>query len=71
MKCAIRKTLLLAGTALGSLPALALAEPPAALDRVPGDAVVAGIGFPANARRKTWHAIRDFLVSQCGLSLMP
>ena len=38
---------------------------------VSGDAVVAGIGFPANARRKTWHAIRDFLVSQCGLSLMP
>lgn len=38
---------------------------------VSGDAVVAGIGFPANARRKTWPAIRDFLVSQCGLSLMP
>lgn len=41
MKLAIRKTLLLAGTALATLPAWVLASPPAALDRVPTDAVMA------------------------------
>ncbi len=41
MKLAIRRTLFLAGTALVTLPAFALAEPPAALDRVPMNAVVA------------------------------
>ncbi len=41
MTLAIRKTLFLAGTALVALPAFALAEPPAALDRVPTDVVMA------------------------------
>lgn len=36
-----------------------------------GDAVVAGINFPAEATRKTWPAIRAFLVTQCGMSLPP
>lgn len=36
-----------------------------------GDAVIGGITFPANATRKTWPLIRDYLVTQCGLSIAP
>jgi uncharacterized delta-60 repeat protein len=36
---------------------------------VRGPAVIGGIGFPANAKRNTWPLIRDYLVSQCGLSV--
>lgn len=34
-----------------------------------GTAVTNGITFPANAARKTWQLIRDYLVTQCGMSL--
>lgn len=34
-----------------------------------GDAVINGILFPAEASRKTWPAIRDYLVTQCGMIL--
>lgn len=36
-----------------------------------GSAVIGGITFPANARRKTWADIRDFLFDQCGLAVAP
>lgn len=36
-----------------------------------GSAVVAGINFPTDATRKTWPAIRAYLVTQCGMSLPP
>ncbi len=36
-----------------------------------GNAVTNGITFPANAARKTWPLIRDYLVTQCGMSLAP
>ena len=36
-----------------------------------GDAVVNGIGFPVTATRNTWPLIRDYLASQCGMSLVP
>lgn len=35
-----------------------------------GNAVVNGIAFPANATRNTWPLIRDYLVTQCGMSLV-
>jgi uncharacterized delta-60 repeat protein len=34
-----------------------------------GQSIINGISFPANARRNTWPAIRDYLGSQCGLSV--
>jgi uncharacterized delta-60 repeat protein len=34
-------------------------------------AVVAGLTFSTTATRKTWPAIRDFLISQCGLNFAP
>ncbi len=34
-----------------------------------GTTVITGIGFSANATRKTWPAIRDYLVAHCGLLL--
>lgn len=36
-----------------------------------GDAVVAGIGFAPEATRTTWPLIREYLVTQCGMSLAP
>ena len=36
-----------------------------------GSAVVNGIAFAATAKRNTWLLIRDYLVSQCGMSLLP
>ena len=38
---------------------------------ITGPAVVSGITFPAAALRKTWPLIRDFLVTQCGMTLLP
>ena len=35
-----------------------------------GNAVINGINFPATATRNTWPLIRDYLVTQCGLSLV-
>jgi uncharacterized delta-60 repeat protein len=35
-----------------------------------GSAVVNGISFPTEATRKTWPAIREYLVTQCGMSLV-
>jgi uncharacterized delta-60 repeat protein len=35
-----------------------------------GNAVVGGINFPATATRNTWPLIRDYLLTQCGLSLV-
>jgi hypothetical protein len=36
-----------------------------------GNAVIGGITFASYATRTTWPAIRDYLVSQCGMSLVP
>lgn len=36
-----------------------------------GDAVVAGIVFAPEATRTTWPLLRDYLVTQCGMSLVP
>lgn len=36
-----------------------------------GDAVVNGVTFPANATRNSWPLIQDFLVTQCGMSMVP
>jgi uncharacterized delta-60 repeat protein len=36
-----------------------------------GDAVVSGIGFAPEATRTTWPLIREYLVTQCGMSLVP
>lgn len=35
-----------------------------------GPAVVNGITFPPTATRNTWPLIRDYLVTQCGMSLV-
>jgi len=35
-----------------------------------GNAVVNGITFPPTATRNTWPLIRDYLVTQCGMSLV-
>ncbi len=35
-----------------------------------GNAVIGGITFAANATRNTWPLIRDYLVTQCGMSLV-
>jgi uncharacterized delta-60 repeat protein len=37
---------------------------------VTGNAVIGGITFAPNATRNTWPLIRDFLVTQCGMSLV-
>lgn len=34
-----------------------------------GPVVVGGISFAPNATRNTWPLIRDYLVTQCGMSL--
>ena len=36
-----------------------------------GSAVIGGITFASHATRTTWPAIRDYLVSQCGMSIAP
>lgn len=36
-----------------------------------GNSVIAGITFPAGATRTSWTAIRSYLVSQCGMTLVP
>jgi len=36
-----------------------------------GNAVIGGITFASHATRTTWPAIRDYLVSQCGMSIVP
>lgn len=36
-----------------------------------GPAVLSGITFAPHATRTTWPAIRDYLVSQCGMSIIP
>lgn len=38
---------------------------------ITGSAVVSGITFPGSATRKTWPLIRDYLVTQCEMSLAP
>ncbi len=38
---------------------------------ITGPAVVNGIPFPPTATRTTWRLIRDHLVTQCGMSLVP
>lgn len=37
---------------------------------ITGPAVVSGITFPPTATRNTWPLIRDYLVTQCGMSLV-
>jgi uncharacterized delta-60 repeat protein len=39
--------------------------------KLTGSAVIGGITFPANATRNTWPLVRDYLVRQCGMSLVP
>jgi len=36
-----------------------------------GNTVIGGITFASHATRTTWPAIRDYLVSQCGMSIVP
>ncbi|HPG61473.1 MAG TPA: delta-60 repeat domain-containing protein [Casimicrobium sp.] len=36
---------------------------------ITGSAVVNGVAFPPTATRNTWPLIRDYLVTQCGMSL--
>ncbi|MEQ1597435.1 MAG: delta-60 repeat domain-containing protein [Casimicrobium sp.] len=36
-----------------------------------GNAVIGGITFASHATRTTWPAIRDYLVTQCGMSIVP
>jgi len=36
-----------------------------------GTAVIGGITFAGHATRTTWPAIRDYLVTQCGMSIVP
>ncbi len=36
-----------------------------------GNAVIGGITFASHATRTTWPAIRNYLVSQCGMSIVP
>jgi uncharacterized delta-60 repeat protein len=38
---------------------------------ISGSSVVSGINFPPTATRTTWPDIRDYLGSQCGMSLAP
>jgi uncharacterized delta-60 repeat protein len=38
---------------------------------ISGDAVIAGITFAPTATRNTWPLIREYLVTQCGMSLAP
>ena len=38
---------------------------------ITGNAVIGGITFAQNATRNTWPLIRDYLVTQCGMSLVP
>ena len=37
---------------------------------VTGNAVINGITFAPNASRNTWPLIRDYLITQCGMSLV-
>ncbi len=37
---------------------------------ITGNAVIGGITFSSNATRNTWPLIRDYLVTQCGMSLV-
>lgn len=37
---------------------------------ITGPAVINGISFPPTATRNTWPLIRDYLVTQCGMSLV-
>ena len=38
---------------------------------ITGNAVIGGITFAPNATRNSWPLIRDYLVTQCGMSLVP
>ena len=38
---------------------------------ITGNAVIGGITFAPTATRNAWPLIRDFLVTQCGMSLVP
>ena len=38
---------------------------------ITGTPVIGGITFAPHATRKTWPLIRDYLVTQCGMSLVP
>jgi len=38
---------------------------------ISGPAALNGISFASHARRTTWPEIRDYLVSQCGMSIVP
>lgn len=38
---------------------------------ITGPAVVAGITFASGATRNTWPLIREYLITQCGMSLVP
>jgi len=55
------------GTVLATTDGLLLAR---AAVGITGNAIVAG-ALSAAAMRTSWPQIRDFLVSQCGMSLAP
>jgi uncharacterized delta-60 repeat protein len=38
---------------------------------ITGDAVIAGVSFASHASRTSWPLIREYLVTQCGMSLAP
>ncbi len=56
------------GQVLGTTDALIIARVSLGMS---GSAVLSGISFPSHAARKTWPAIRDYLVNQCGMSVVP
>ncbi len=56
------------GAVLSTTDALLLAR--ASLGMT-GNAVINGISFASHATRKTWPTIRDYLVRQCGMTLVP
>jgi uncharacterized delta-60 repeat protein len=56
------------GKVLGSTDALILTR--VALGMT-GSAVVGGITFAPHASRQSWTSIRNYLVSQCGMSIVP
>ncbi len=56
------------GVVLSTTDALLLARTSRGMT---GAAVINGISFASHATRKTWPDIRDYLVSQCGMTLVP
>ncbi|MCC7069653.1 MAG: hypothetical protein IT523_14560 [Burkholderiales bacterium] len=56
------------GAVLATTDALLLARTSLGMT---GSAIINGISFASHATRTTWPAIREYLVTQCGMTLMP